>query len=76
MVQGHSYFELPRERPGYDGLLLNMWFLFRFLIAGLCVTLFYTSGGLLALYWVAALRALAPAPLTSPITPITAAPIA
>ena len=46
------------EKPGYDSLLLNMWFLFRFLINGLCATLFFTSGGLLALYWTNALRAL------------------
>ena len=44
----HKTFE---ERPGYDCVLLNIWFLIRFLVLALMATLFHSSGGLLARYW-------------------------
>lgn len=44
----HKTFE---ERPGYDCVALNLWFLFRFLIIALVTVLFHSSGGLLARYW-------------------------
>lgn len=44
----HKTFE---ERPGYDCVALNLWFLFRFLWLALMAVLFHASGGLFARYW-------------------------